>query len=151
MNKYIFQKATYILVASGLSLYAIFSIIDLGFIGIFVAIILLIIASPFIFLATRPISYYKEHDKKLAQEKKAKLENGDLQNEIPTVSNFNACPNCSSKDIQFMQNNKKSFSVGKAAAGAALTGGIGTLAGFAGKKGKNQWFCKTCGSIFETK
>lgn len=65
--------------------------------------------------------------------------------------NSGVCPNCSSKDIQFMQNNKKSFSVGKAAAGAALTGGIGTLAGFAGKKGKNQWFCKTCGSIFETK
>lgn len=41
-----------------------------------------------------------------------------------------------------MQNNRKSFSVNKAVGGAALTGGIGTLAGFAGKKGKDQWFCQ---------
>jgi len=46
------------------------------------------------------------------------------------------CPYCHSKNIQFMNQDRKGFSVGKAAAGAILTGGIGTLAGFAGKKGK---------------
>ena len=51
----------------------------------------------------------------------------------------------------FMQQNKKAFSVGKAVGGAVLTGGIGTLAGFAGKKGKKQWHCQECGNIFETK
>lgn len=39
-------------------------------------------------------------------------------------------------NVEFMQNNRKSFSVGKAAGGAILTGGVGTLAGFAGKKEK---------------
>lgn len=48
-----------------------------------------------------------------------------------------------------MQNNRKSFSVGKAVGGAALTGGIGTLAGFAGKKGKDQRFCQDCNTVFE--
>lgn len=66
-------------------------------------------------------------------------------------TNFLSCPNCSSTEIDFMQNNKKNFSVGKAVAGAALTGGVGTLAGFTGKKGKNQWHCKNCGNVFETK
>jgi phage protein len=61
------------------------------------------------------------------------------------------CPHCSSKKVQFMQQNKKGFSVGKAVGGAVLTGGIGTLAGFAGKKGKKQWHCQECGNIFETK
>lgn len=48
----------------------------------------------------------------------------------PTIK----CPKCASKNLQFMQNNKKAFSVGKAAGGAILTGGVGALAGFAGKK-----------------
>lgn len=61
------------------------------------------------------------------------------------------CPKCDSIDLQFMQNNKKAFSVGKAVGGAVLTGGIGTLAGFAGKKGDNQWRCNNCGDIFTTK
>lgn len=61
------------------------------------------------------------------------------------------CPHCRSMNVSFMQNNKKGFSVGKAVGGAALTGGIGTLAGFAGKKGKNQWHCQNCGKTFETK
>lgn len=61
------------------------------------------------------------------------------------------CPHCRSLNVSFMQNNKKGFSVGKAVGGAALTGGIGTLAGFVGKKGKNQWHCQNCGKTFETK
>lgn len=75
-----------------------------------------------------------------------------LKNEpIETNTNILKCPRCESTNVDFMQNNKKDFSIGKAAAGAALTGGIGTLAGFAGKKGNNQWHCKSCGNVFETK
>lgn len=61
------------------------------------------------------------------------------------------CPHCNSINVDFVQNNKKNFSVGKAVAGAVLTGGIGTLAGFSGKKGNNQWHCKACGNLFGTK
>lgn len=76
-----------------------------------------------------------------------------------TKTNLNAlgidksikCPNCKSKNVSFMQNNRKKFSVGKAIGGAALTGGVGTLAGFVGKKGKNQWHCQDCSSTFATK
>ena len=62
-----------------------------------------------------------------------------------------SCPKCGSQDVQFMQQNKKGFSIGKAAAGGLLTGGVGTLAGFAGKKGKKEWFCQTCNKSFVTK
>lgn len=61
------------------------------------------------------------------------------------------CPKCKSTNVQFMQQGKKAFSIGKAVGGAVLTGGIGTLAGFAGKKGKKQWFCQNCNNTFETK
>lgn len=65
--------------------------------------------------------------------------------------NIITCPNCHSKNVSFLQQDKKAFSVGKAAAGAVLTGGIGTLAGFTGKKGNKQWHCQNCGNMFETK
>lgn len=59
------------------------------------------------------------------------------------------CPNCQSVKVDFIGNNKKSFSAGKAVGGAVLLGPIGAAAGFAGKKGKkNQWHCKNCGSLF---
>lgn len=61
------------------------------------------------------------------------------------------CSHCGSKDVQFMQNNRKNFSVGKAAVGVALTGGVGTLAGFAGKKGDNEFFCTSCNKKFTHK
>lgn len=61
------------------------------------------------------------------------------------------CPQCKSKQVQFVQQDKKSFSVGKAVLGGALTGGLGTLAGFTGKKGKKQWYCNDCGCMFESK
>jgi DNA-directed RNA polymerase subunit M/transcription elongation factor TFIIS len=61
------------------------------------------------------------------------------------------CPKCGSKNVQFMQQDKKSFSVGKALGGAVLSGGIGAIAGFAGKKGKKQWHCLNCSNVFETK
>lgn len=72
--------------------------------------------------------------------------------EVPIVDKHAIkCPKCKSTDVIFMQQGKKGFSVGKAVGGAVLTGGIGTLAGFAGKKGKKQWHCNNCGRVFETK
>jgi len=64
------------------------------------------------------------------------------------------CPKCKSTNIQVLGNNKKGFSIGKAAGGAILTyglGGIGLLAGFAGKKGKYEVFCTDCGHRWKTK
>lgn len=59
------------------------------------------------------------------------------------------CPKCKSTNLQHAGNKKKGFSVGKAVGGAVLTGGIGTLAGFAGKKGKKEnWICLDCGRKF---
>lgn len=61
------------------------------------------------------------------------------------------CPHCKSTDVEFMVQQRKSFSIGKAAAGTIMTGGVGALAGFAGKKGKKEWHCKNCGAVFTTK
>lgn len=61
------------------------------------------------------------------------------------------CPHCKSTDVEFMVQQRKSFSIGKAAAGIIMTGGVGALAGFAGKKGKKEWHCKNCGAVFTTK
>lgn len=63
------------------------------------------------------------------------------------------CPKCKSAHVSFMQQGKKGFSVGKAVGGSLLSfgTGVGALAGFAGKKGKKQWHCQNCGSVFETK
>lgn len=61
------------------------------------------------------------------------------------------CPKCKGSSIQVLGNDKKSFSVGKALAGAVLTGGVGAIAGFAGKKGKYDVFCTDCGHRFQVK
>jgi len=91
----------------------------------------------------------KENDEKLEklQEKSRALQ------EIRDIKSGKIiiCPHCHSKNIQFMQQDKKGFSVGKAVGGAVLAGGVGTMAGFAGKKGKNQWFCVDCNRTFLTK
>mgnify|MGYP003084624110 FL=1 len=87
----------------------------------------------------------------LKESSKASSELIEVRNQKKIEKNAIKCPHCSSKKVQFMQQNKKAFSVGKAVGGAVLTGGIGTLAGFAGKKGKKQWHCQECGNIFETK
>lgn len=77
--------------------------------------------------------------------------NAEIKKQRKIEKNAIRCPHCKSTDVAFMQQDKKGFSVGKAAAGAVLTGGVGTLAGFAGKKGKKQWHCQNCGNTFETK
>ena len=61
------------------------------------------------------------------------------------------CPHCKSTDVEFMVQQRKGFSIGKAAAGTIMTGGVGALAGFAGKTGKKEWHCKNCGAVFATK
>lgn len=60
------------------------------------------------------------------------------------------CPYCNSENVKPLGADKKNFSVGKAAAGAALTGGLGLLAGFAGKKtGMTDFVCMDCGKQFK--
>ena len=60
------------------------------------------------------------------------------------------CPKCGSTNIQVIGNDRK-FSMGKALVGGALTGGVGLMAGFIGKKGKYDCFCCNCGNRFQTK
>ncbi|WP_367365894.1 hypothetical protein [Pediococcus parvulus] len=60
------------------------------------------------------------------------------------------CPRCKSKNIQAVGNHRKGFSVGKAVLGGVLVGGVGTLAGFVGKKGKKiDMICMDCGKKFK--
>lgn len=61
------------------------------------------------------------------------------------------CPKCGSHEIQPLGVHKKGFSVGKAVVGGAITPmGIGTVAGFAGKKTKKTDFvCMHCGKQFK--
>lgn len=61
------------------------------------------------------------------------------------------CPKCKSTNVQVLGQEKKGFSAGKAVGGALLTGGIGLLAGFAGKKGKYEVFCGDCGYRWKVK
>ena len=69
---------------------------------------------------------------------------------IPSVdASHNAgnlyCPNCGSSQLTA---NKKGFAVGKAAAGALLTGGVGVLAGFIGS-GDVRVTCLQCGKVWK--
>ena len=65
------------------------------------------------------------------------------------------CPRCGSKNIQLAGKHRKGFSVVKAVGGTVLTspiGGIGALAGFAGKQTKkSDWVCLDCGKSFTIK
>ncbi|WEV40312.1 LITAF-like zinc ribbon domain-containing protein [Lactobacillus sp. ESL0681] len=62
------------------------------------------------------------------------------------------CPKCRSTNISALGQHRKKFSVGKAAAGTMLTGGVGALAGFAGKKTKKvDMICMDCGKQFQYK
>ncbi|VIZ61658.1 phage protein [Streptococcus pneumoniae] len=88
----------------------------------------------------RELETFRANQEKKKQEKKQEKK-----------QNIITCPNCKSKDVTFLQQDKKAFSVGKAVGGAVLTGGVGALAGFAGKKGNKQWHCQNCGNFFETK
>lgn len=87
----------------------------------------------------------RKEKRKVAYENLAKIESngGIFQRQV-------RCPRCRSTNIQVVGQHKKGFSVGKAAAGVALTGGIGSLAGFAGKKtSKVNMICLNCGKQFK--
>lgn len=60
------------------------------------------------------------------------------------------CPKCRSTNVQPLGVHKKGFSVGKAVGGTILVGGVGSLAGFAGKRSKKTDFvCMNCGKQFK--
>ncbi len=61
------------------------------------------------------------------------------------------CPRCHSTNVQALGNDRKAFSVGKSGIGAILFGWIGLIAGFAGKKGKYEFYCPNCGKRFKHK
>lgn len=89
----------------------------------------------------------RKEKRKAAYENLAKIESngGIFQRQV-------RCPRCRSTNIQVVGQHKKGFSVGKAAAGVALTGGIGSLAGFAGKKTRKvNMICLNCGKQFKYK
>ncbi len=92
-----------------------------------------------------------KNDPERIQKNKEKAETKKAENKAPLFHSGVHCPKCRSLDVEFMQNNRKGFSTGKAIGGAVLTGGVGAIAGFAGKKGKNQWHCLNCGNTFTTK
>lgn len=58
------------------------------------------------------------------------------------------CPYCGSDKIYAVGRTKKGFSTKKAIVGGLLTGGIGLIAGFAGKSGKMEYCCKKCNRSF---
>lgn len=61
-----------------------------------------------------------------------------------------SCPYCGSTNLQPLGQHRKVFSVGKAVGGTVLTGGVGALAGFIGKKTKQTDFvCMNCGKQFK--
>ena len=100
-----------------------------------------------IFLICATVDYFKLPK---TEKKKLKAENQAMQDfKIQAQKNKFKCPNCGSKNIQALGIHKKGFSTGKAVGGAILTGGVGTLAGFAGKKTKKTDFiCNECGKRF---
>lgn len=60
------------------------------------------------------------------------------------------CPKCHSQNIVPMGHKHKNISVGKAAGGAVLFGGIGLAAGFLGKTEKKvEFYCNDCGKVFK--
>jgi len=71
--------------------------------------------------------------------------------EVAVVAKTIKCPKCKSTNVNVLGNDRKGFSAGKALGGALLTGGIGLLAGFAGKKGKYEVFCGDCGKRWKVK
>lgn len=93
----------------------------------------------------------KAIDKEQKLDAKMKRNEYKLQKaELKKLKNHMTCPRCHSKDVQALGVHRKGFSVGKAVGGAILTGGIGTLAGFAGKQSrKTDFVCMSCGKKFK--
>ncbi|MFT8425738.1 MAG: hypothetical protein ABF630_09775 [Liquorilactobacillus sp.] len=91
-------------------------------------------------------------EKKVQDSKQVLIENKQRKaaSKQEKLNNKFKCPKCGSHNIQPLGVHKKGFSIGKAVVGGALTGGIGTLAGFSGKKTKKTDFvCMNCGKQFK--
>lgn len=93
-------------------------------------------------------------------EKRIKIYNDNMRDYIPPAEQPKAqkipkkaqCPKCHSTDIEPIGQKQKSFSVGKAAVGGALTlnPGVGIVTGmFGGNSKKVQFYCHNCGKIFK--
>lgn len=83
--------------------------------------------------------HYLKEGKQLIMDSNGNITNAEL-----------FCPHCGSINVQPLGQHRKGFSVGKAVGGAVLTGGVGALAGFAGKKTKQTDFvCMDCGQQFQ--
>ncbi len=74
----------------------------------------------------------------------------NMKNKNPAAKNAD-CPACGSANVRALGENKEAFSVGKAVGGMVLVGGIGALAGFAGKKNGYDVVCGDCGHRFLVK
>lgn len=102
-----------------------------------------------------------------SEELKRKIDNhitftkAELKQEQPKINKENThvsntseyqlvCPHCGSTNIQPLGQHRKGFSIGKAVGGTILTGGVGALAGFAGKKtNQTDFVCMNCGKQFK--
>lgn len=86
------------------------------------------------------------------QKNELKLQKNQLKIQKHQLKNRNKikCPKCRSTNVQPLGVHKKGFSVGKAVGGTILVGGVGSLAGFAGKNSKKTDFvCMNCGKQFK--
>ena len=86
------------------------------------------------------------------QKNELKLQKNQLKIQKHQLKNRNKikCPKCRSTNVQPLGVHKKGFSVGKAVGGTILVGGVGSLAGFAGKSSKKTDFvCMNCGKQFK--
>lgn len=99
----------------------------------------------------KPISNEVHQSNSVVNSEKKKIDTEKAKSAIATLNYLGGihCPRCFSKDVQVIGQHKKGFSFGKAIAGTALAGGIGSLAGFAGKKTKKvDMICLKCGKKF---
>lgn len=91
----------------------------------------------------------KQFNDKVEQQNQA-IKDAKEADKINKLKAKRVCPRCGSKNVEIVGAHK-GFSIGKAVAGAALTGGIGAIAGFIGKERGSQWVCKDCGKSFVIK
>lgn len=120
--------------------------------GVILYVIFVIVVIAFVIYKVKTESPEKKKARQREMEEfRANQEKKKQEKKQEKKQNIITCPSCKSKDVTFLQQDKKAFSVGKAVGGAVLTGGVGALAGFAGKKGNKQWHCQNCGNFFETK
>ena len=60
------------------------------------------------------------------------------------------CPKCGSGEIEYMMQDRKSFNGCVGCIGWIIAWPL-VLLGLVGKKGKQNWHCRTCGCVFKSK